>query len=333
MRIDGGAEGGARIEGCGDPGVDGEGDCGENEGRQQARYDPTMLHIHNGDAVKALADGADIPGRHFAFREALADGPVTRDVSIDIRAPFLKEAYGVDAREELAAQEATLDAARYEIEVILWFEHDLFCVINLLYLLRRLRSHPRLMLVWSPRPLSKEPLGALFDRRVPVTEAMHEAAGAAWNAYTSPDPTALNGFAEDALPFVSDAMRLHATRFPAAGGLGRVERSAMQIIGAEKLTFEQLFREWSEENAGFGFGDLQLLGALKRLNEASVPPIAMDGDGISVTDAGRRMLRGEDDFIELNGIDLWLGGAHLEKGRMWRWDAQRAEIVPSPSAA
>src|SRR5205085_10082643 len=128
-----------------------------------------------------------------------------RDVSIDIRAAFLAAAYGIEARAELAEQEAMLAAASDEIEVILWFEHDLFCAVNLLYLLRRLRGHPRLMLVWSHAPLSGQPLGALFDRREPVTEAMLAAADAAWNAYTSPDPTVLNGFAEDALPFVSDA--------------------------------------------------------------------------------------------------------------------------------
>ena len=41
----------------------------------------------------------------------------------------------------------------------------------------------------------------------------------------------------------------------------------------------------------------------------------------TLTADGGNVLAGKSDFIELNGIDLWLGGVHLAPGgKLWRWD-------------
>src|SRR5215218_1058188 len=102
-----------------------------------------MLHFHNGDVVNALARRAGIPGRHVAFRETLVTGPVRPSLGthewMEERALFLSEHYSENLlrmRNELLEQEQLLDrACREEEEVVLWFEHDLFCLVNLLYLL------------------------------------------------------------------------------------------------------------------------------------------------------------------------------------------------------
>ena len=39
------------------------------------------------------------------------------------------------------------------------------------------------------------------------------------------------------------------------------------------------------------------------------------------------MLRGDADFVELNGLDLWLGGVHLSPNNLWRWDESAERIV------
>ena len=104
-----------------------------------------MIHIHNGDSTAATARRADIPGRHIAFRETLVTGPARVGLSqhdwIEERARFLSENYDQNllrTRTELLDQEQALDNARREDEAVLWFEHDLFCLINFLYLLCRL---------------------------------------------------------------------------------------------------------------------------------------------------------------------------------------------------
>src|SRR5437868_3243891 len=101
-----------------------------------------MLHIHNGEITAALARRANIPGRHLSFRDMLVAGPVPGQLAmhdfVEQRARFLSDNYDqhlLRIRNELLDQEATLDQARHEDEVVLWFEHDLFCLTNFLYLL------------------------------------------------------------------------------------------------------------------------------------------------------------------------------------------------------
>jgi hypothetical protein len=52
-----------------------------------------------------------------------------------------------------------------------------------------------------------------------------------------------------------------------------------------------------------------------------------------LTDAGRAVLEGAEDAVELLGIDRWLGGTHLEPGNVWRWDAEAGRVVPPRQSA
>jgi hypothetical protein len=47
-----------------------------------------------------------------------------------------------------------------------------------------------------------------------------------------------------------------------------------------------------------------------------------------VTAAGARVLAGETDHVELNGIDRWIGGVHLiGNDAQWRWDEGTESVV------
>ena len=130
-----------------------------------------MIHIHNGDLVAEAARRTGIAGEHLAFREALATGPVPRGVDIETRAQFLASAsheHPLRIRNGLIDQERALDAAMAHDEVVLWFEHDLFCLVNLLSLLERLASCRRLTLIWHPEPLPQVDLFPLFESRAAV---------------------------------------------------------------------------------------------------------------------------------------------------------------------
>jgi hypothetical protein len=102
----------------------------------------TMLHIHNGDATAEIAKASTLPGEHFAFREALLEGPTPAGLANDewrsVRARHLSESYGVPVEQcerKLIEQETKVATFAEHEEVVFWFEHDLFCQINLLYLL------------------------------------------------------------------------------------------------------------------------------------------------------------------------------------------------------
>jgi hypothetical protein len=49
-----------------------------------------------------------------------------------------------------------------------------------------------------------------------------------------------------------------------------------------------------------------------------------------ITEAGDAVLDGQADFVELNGIDTWLGGVHLQgRDNIWRWDDQKKRLIHS----
>ena len=319
-----------------------------------------MIHFHNGDVAASLARRAGVPGRHVPFRESLVGGPVRPNLPmhewVEERALFLSEHYGeklLRIRNELLEQELNLDKAREEEEIVLWFEHDLFCLVHLLYLFSRLSKARRITLIWSPQPLgtqSEEDLFNLFQSRAAVVPAMSAAAALAWRAFTSDDPTSLNRFlgADVAdFPFLRDGFLLHASRFPSTrNGLGEVERRAVEAIDAGATDFISLFTRFDSKPPRFGFGDGEFLRHLKHLSSAAVPVITIIGEEkanppkalFTITPAGRNVIDGTVDFIDINlgngsQAGFWLGGAHLTRERMWRWDAALRQIVPSQSAA
>lgn len=302
-----------------------------------------MIHIHNGDVVAEAARRTGMSGEHLPFREALAVGPVPRDVDVETRARFLADAHNdslLRVRNTLLTQERALDEAMHHDEVVLWFEHDFFCLANLLKMLDRFASHRRLTLVWCPEPLSNEDLVMRFESRGAVTPAMIKIAREAWSAYTSPDPTALNRFVREDwrdFPFLRDGLTLHASRFPSTlNGLGIVEQRLLDIIGIGSADFHYIFGRFDPSPPRLGFGDAEVLRILRAMSSRAVPLLTMTEEPgtppkffFARTPAAENVLRGEVDDLSVNEPDEWLGGAHITKEHVWRWDADRREIVAS----
>src|SRR6266446_8149797 len=107
-----------------------------------------MLHIVNGESTADTLRQSTIEGKKISFRDALICGPTPSEVSTDqwhrIRALHLSDYYGVDlesCEKDLLEQERILQSYPIHEEVVLWFEHDLFCQVNLLYLLNWFAHH------------------------------------------------------------------------------------------------------------------------------------------------------------------------------------------------
>ncbi|HEX8172629.1 MAG TPA: hypothetical protein VF824_18985 [Thermoanaerobaculia bacterium] len=306
-----------------------------------------MIHIHNGDVVAALARRSNIPGEHIAFRESLVTGAVVPgDDWIETRARTLAEAHGVDllrVRTELLEQQQFLDEApSRDEEIVLWFEHDLYCLVHLVYLMQRLGT-VRISVVWCPKPLSQNDereLYLLFESRAAATPAMLASAATAWSAYTASDAGALNALLErDApdFPFLRDALTLHASRFPALGnGLGEIERRVLALVAGGATDFGTLFPMIDADPPRFGFGDGEVLRHLRAMAWRAVPLVTLtEAEGvppkaiITITPAGENVLRGEVDDVAINDPDQWLGGVHLTKENVWRWDGGARRLVRS----
>jgi len=319
-----------------------------------------VLHIHNGDATADVAKQSPIPGEHFAWREALIEGPTPGNVTGTEwrrrRAQHLANAYKVELEEseqELLKQEEKLESSSDYDEVVLWFEHDLFCQINMIYLLYRFSrqelGQTRLSLVCINSFAGKEnfrglgelnadELASLFPAREQVTPEQLDLSRRAWAAYSSPDPRDVQTLIQtdnSALPFLSAALKAHLRRFPSTrNGLGLIENRGLQFIGSGPKRFQDLFSNFSEAEPIYGLGDAQFWLSLQRLTEANQPLLRRNGGNtppdatFEMTALGEAVLKGKGDFVLLNGIDRWLGGVYLSDERnLWRWDEASERVV------
>ena len=327
-----------------------------------------MLNIHNGESTAQTARQAPIPGAHLAFREALVAGPTPENLGEDdwrkLRAAHLSSAYGgswEEAQRDLERLEAALASFHLHDEVVLWFEHDLFCQINLLYLLNwfaaRDLGKTRLSLIFigefPGKPdfrglgeLNETELASLFESRHEISDAEMRIATAGWKAYCAPDPMELAEFLNkdsSAMPFLKPALRSHLARFPSTrNGLGHIEQRALALVDEGFKKFAELFPRFVQQERVYGFGDSQVYLALRQLSSARAP-LLKNGSGrnstgvldsgkirdraFEITDRGKAVLNGEADFVKLNGIDLWLGGVHLTDDNLWRWDEAKQQLV------
>jgi hypothetical protein len=346
-----------------------------------------MLHIHNGDSSADTARQSSLPGEHFAWRESLITGPTPSGLSGDewrrTRAQHLFESYGVELAEcerGLLRQEEELASFSEHDEVVLWFEHDLFCQLHLLYLLdsfsRRDLGKTKLSLICIGEfpgkenfrglgDLTADQLVSLFPARQPVTSQQMSVAASAWQAYCSPDPTDIEKALQDdtsALPFLRAALQAHLKRFPATkNGLGRIENRALEFIHGGLQSFIDLFSRFGDAEPVYGLGDAQFWLALRRMQTArqsfvqiagvengdkgkhgrdaeQVPqlltPHVVQKARVEMTELGESALKGEVDFVNLNDIDLWLGGVHLhDQNDLWRWNEESRKLVCKPAGA
>jgi hypothetical protein len=328
-----------------------------------------MLHIYNGDSTADTAKKANIPGEYVVWREALVCGPAPGHLPesefIKVRANHFAADYVEPIEKcesELRKQHEALATFGAHEEVVLWFEHDLFCQINLIYLLnwfaQREPGETKLSLICIDEfpsvqvfhglgELNEEQLTSLLPRREPITSKQLEIGSQAWQAYSSPNPAKLISLlASDltVLPFLESALRKHLLRFPSThNGLGRIENTGLELVAAGYAKFKSLFPAFIRREPEYGFGDAQFYLAMRRMATGPAPLLTQKNGGNSVhdparmllssfelTEVGTAVMAGEEDFVIQNGIDLWLGGVHLKgKESPWRWDEQGQELLVS----
>lgn len=323
-----------------------------------------MIHVHCGDSSAAGLRAAGPDGDVLVWSDILHEGPAPAGLNESdwrrLRAEFLARSSAgaltaAGCLRRLEDQDAALARACYADEVVLWFDACLYdqtiLIRQLDWFARQPRRPKRLSLICAGEfpgyarfrglgELTGQQLLSLLPERHPVTAAESAAAGAAWNAFRSPDPSAVCRWLEQdngALPYLGPALRRHLEEFPAVkNGLGRLQRQALTAVADNKTHLGPLFGAVSDMESCPFFGDTTLWSCLNRLAQAEHPALAVTGPGplplwdpppdlsgwrIALTRLGRELLDDRTDWIACNGIDCWRGGVHLEPGNIWRRDA------------
>lgn len=256
--------------------------------------DSLELHIASGDleADRLVRRGTTSV---LAWREALADGPVHHapDELWIMRSSFVRSAYGAEEgsyNERVVAVFREITSQPWQ-RIHLHFDTDLFCCVNLMFLVTQLRRVPEV--IWVTRR-EASPL-TLLDRVF-----LHSC----WHAYASDDPRILEGLIEQAphsLQAFLPAMKAHLERFPSTiTGMGRPQEiiDELREQGVDEDT-AMISAFIALDTNRYGWGDLQIRREI---------------------DLYRRQQSGD-------SVQQHLGGCTIDvRSSPWRWDASSRTI-------
>ena len=315
----------------------------------------------NGESAANTLRQTSIGGAVLPWRDALHEGPVRpgpRRELLRARAAFLSACGWGSRRAILSSLELRdhqfVEALRNGVEVVLWFEHDLYDQLQLLDALALAsEAGGSLELVRTDSflgGLTAEELETLWPTRLVAAPDLLATASSVWDAFRAPEPSALAEWAArgvEELPFLAPALQRLLEELPAPGdGLSGTERRALRAIAAGASTPARAFVAAKDLEEAMFLGDTWFYRTLAELGRGDVrlvetatgeelPPPPPLGDvhvfaplPLELTSRGERVLSGAADRVELLGIDRWLGGTHLTPSSMWRWDPVGRVLVP-----
>lgn len=322
-----------------------------------------MLHVTNGDSAADLIRKSGIGGSVLPWRDVLHIGPVPGALSMrelsEKRAAFLAS-LGWGIKEELVQsfllRNSTLRKHAADDEVVLWFEHDLYDQLQLIQVLawmigNKQHSTERQFLICIDRypgvrsfrglgDLNSTQIRHLFDKRKPIILPQFHAAAAAWGCFTCSKTVRHQAVADNPnieLPFLQAAYRRFLQEWPSIhNGLSRTEEHALRLIASGVSNpAEILHAHWANERAPF-MGDWTFWEVILDMARGGYPLVAVEGDlghkdfrdaNVSATPEGLAVLRGDEDAINLRGIDRWFGGYHATRAEeATRWDPKQGRL-------
>ncbi len=291
----------------------------------------SFLHITNGDVTTEILNNLNIEGEIITWREMLCEGKTTTDVGSEdfwkTRFDFFSNVYQVTKKTfiDFTLKEYRNLCKQNQDEIILWFDYDLFCQVNMLAVvswLKKYRKGRKITIVQAGASdnydklvgfghLSKEELINLYQNRTQLSQDDIEYADYIWQLYCSDSPLRLETVHKfnPSSPFIylSDAISAHLKRFPSVeNGLNKIENNILQAAYQTDLKSEnELVRKLLTEQEVYGFGDIQYKNKIKELKNlfSSLNPVKLSEDGIQLLNNQINYYR------ELRSDFSYLGGA------------------------
>jgi hypothetical protein len=247
------------------------------------------LHITNGGALTSYLNELEVVGEKLTWQEILCEGPtqeiIHSDEFIKLRSDFLNTFYNVELDlnkvEYALGQLSNLD--RYS-EIILWFEYDLFCHINLLAVINLLQQKKidlPLYLVCSGRISGVSALKGLtelnatqlfkhYKDKVKLNQEDIDLASTLWGIYCGKDHNLLKPFIvkSSSFKYLSNCLKAHLERFPdSKSGLNVLETNILSIIKENNIKSRNHLLGYALNYQGYyGFGDMQLNRIIEKLS-------------------------------------------------------------------
>jgi hypothetical protein len=256
-------------------------------------------------------------------------------------------------------EQCLLESVDYQ-RVVIWSEGDCYDQLVFVRLLAHYATHRAPQRIESINvgnfpgglrfiglgQLPPEALRLLWPQRRPVTTAQLSVGLAAWKALSSADPRALAALMRGgtpALPLLAPALHRHLLELPSlCNGLGFTQQMALAMLEERPRSLNELFGAMTYRLDPLpGQGDSQMRDRVLPMAQVAAPLFTsepgVDSEGrsrspwtdvLTLTDAGRAVLRGKQDFMALRPPQRWVGGVRISANDPdWRWNEARREAM------
>lgn len=244
------------------------------------------FHILNGDALLDKFPADILTGEIIIARECLIDGPVTGETFDDFcstRAQFIHETYEEETDayfHDVAVEFARIKAIPAGSEVNFWFEDDLFCQINFWFCVSLLKPVSESIKAYVIKPgiggtepdwrgfgmMDHHLLADAYQKKIHLSFADLTLFDNLWTAYKNNDRKALENLSairSETFPWLKMVVQAQLDRD------NNRPQQVLQAIMTEKQTtdFNTIFREFSQREGIYGFGDWQVEKLLEEIKK------------------------------------------------------------------
>ncbi len=286
-----------------------------------------ILHITNGESLTNYLKELDFDGDILTWQEMLCEGPTTEIIDSDeffkVRKEFLHEFYDIEVdEEEFRSEISILNHSKNYSEIILWFEYDLFCHINLIAVINLIQQKNikvPIFLVCSGRVEGEKDLKALselkpnqlrkhYDDKIKLSKEDIDLMKSLWKTYCGKDH---NLFKPDivkksSFPYLSNCLKAHLQRFPdSISGLAGLELNILTIVKDYNIKSKQHLLGYALNYQGyFGYSDIQFIRIIEKLSVF----FDINESSIKLNRKGHEVIIGQHNFISELRSEMYFGG-------------------------
>lgn len=289
------------------------------------------LHIVNGDSLAEQMQELNLPGELIVWRELLCEGPTQKEINASffkLRKKFLLKTYNISAEnyeERFVSEIKRLKALKNYDNVVLWFEFDLFCHLNMLAAISLISDkHPDIpiSLVCSKKlqgekehqpisQLNSKELENHYKNRIQLNTEDIEVAILVWELYCGDNPMKLKPQIKinTNFEYLSSCVRAHIERFPnSVTGINSLEKNVLRLIENQDIKNENHLLGYALQYQGYyGYSDSQMQKLLKKLSIF----FENKDDCLILNEKGKLALEGKKNFYRELKNEEYFGGAKI----------------------
>ncbi len=247
------------------------------------------LHITNGSNLTNYLNELNFKGDFLTWHEMLCEGPTSKlinsELFLNARKSFLNHFYDVEIDEyEYKNELQKLDKKDEYSKIVLWFEYDLFCHINMIAvinLIQQQKINLPIYLVCSGRiegdknlrglsELSPEQIDQHYKNRIKLSDQDIDIAVSVWQIYCGKDHNLLKPYItkKSSFEYLGCCLKAHLKRFPdSRNGLNALEYNILELLNKYEIKSEHHLLGYALNYQGYyGFGDIQLKRIIDKLS-------------------------------------------------------------------